>query len=82
MTKIKSDQKTKEESEVIENQMCIQVHEMLHDLILVLNQKPRGIGTIAMMELIVTHSPLNKEELIEHISRVWDAYHEDKHDIK
>jgi len=82
MTKSESDQKSKEQLEAIENQMCIEVHEMLHDLILVLNQKPREIGAMAMMELLVTHSPFNKEGLIEHLSRVWDVYYEENGNVK
>lgn len=58
-----------------EDKVSILVHEMLHDLIVILNTQPREIGAMAMIELLVCHSPFKeKEELLDYISRVWDEF--------
>ncbi len=76
MTKPKTDWKN-------EDEVHIRVHEMLHDLITVLNTQSREIGAMAMIELLVTNSVFNKQTLLDHVSRVWDAWNEEvKKDVE
>lgn len=66
-----------------EEKVHILVHEMLHDLIVILNTQPREIGAMAMIELLVTHSPFKeKQDFLDYISKIWDAWNEENKNDK
>lgn len=50
------------------------VHEMTHLLMDQLNKMSFGYGALAMIQLLVSNSPYEKEEFISIMDEAWDQY--------